>query len=393
MKYAYYPGCSLRGTGRAYEESLLAVFRALEVEVEELDDWNCCGATTYMSFDELQSYALAARNLSLATKGGNDLMAPCSACYLVLNKTQYYVRDYPWIGQIVDHASGHHHLPRDISVKVRHPLDILLNDVGLDAIRAKVTHPLKGLKVAPYYGCQIVRPYALFDNQRNPTSMDRLLEACGAKIVYFPVKTHCCGGSQKGTLPEIGLDLIKHLLTEAHRNEAEVISTVCPLCQFNLEAFEEEASNAHQFHMPILYFTQLLAVAFGIPLKRGWVPALIRQHQAGSCGEGNRVCLMLRNPDTTPRIGVYVCHCGTNIAGTVDVQALTEVCGQAARRGGLAGIQVHVLRPGPGVDPAGHPRARPQPDRGGIVLAADARTHVPRRAGEGAGSMPSFCRW
>ncbi|MGO9432807.1 MAG: CoB--CoM heterodisulfide reductase iron-sulfur subunit B family protein [Terracidiphilus sp.] len=267
MKYAYYPGCSLKGTGCAYEESLLAVFRTLGIKLEELNDWNCCGATTYMSYDELQSYGLAARNLSLAKQTGNDLMAPCAACYLVLNKTQYYVRDYPWIGQIVEHALEAIHLPTDISAKVRHPLDILLNDVGLDAVRAKVIRPLHGLKVAPYYGCQMVRPYALFDNQRNPTSMDRLLEACGAEIVNYPVKTQCCGGSQKGTLPEIGLDLIRHLLAEAQRNGAEVISTLCPLCQFNLEAFQEQASNAHQFHFPVLYFTQLLALAFGITLN------------------------------------------------------------------------------------------------------------------------------
>ena len=267
MKYAYYPGCSLKGTGRAYEESLLAVLRALDVEVEELPDWNCCGATTYMSFDELQSYALAGRNLSLAKRTGQDLMAPCAACYLVLNKTQYYVRDYPWIGEIVSQALDAIRLPRDISARVRHPLDILLNDVGLTSITAKIKYPLKGLKVAPYYGCQLVRPYALFDSQRDPTSMDRLLQACGAQIVYFPVKTQCCGGSQKGTLPEIGLDLIRHLLAEAQRNGAETIATVCPLCQFNLEAFQEQASNAHQFHLPVLYFTQLVAVALGIPLK------------------------------------------------------------------------------------------------------------------------------
>jgi heterodisulfide reductase subunit B len=224
-----------------------------------------------MSYDEVQSYALAARNLSLATKTGNDLMAPCAACYLALHKAQYYVRDYPWIRQIVDHALDTIGLPRDISVKVRHPLDILLNDVGLDAIKTKVTHPLNGLKLATYYGCQIVRPYALFDDQRNPTSMDRLLEACGAKIVPYPLKTQCCGGSQKGTLPEVGLDRIGRLLAGAVRGGAEMIATVCPLCQFNLEAFEEEASNAHQFRIPILYFTQLLALAFGVPLKEAGI--------------------------------------------------------------------------------------------------------------------------
>lgn len=267
MKYTYYPGCSLKGTGRAYEESLLAVCRTLGAELEELEDWNCCGATAYMSYDEIQSYALAARNLSLAKKTGRDLVAPCAACYLALHKAQNYVREYPWVGEIVDHALtviGH---PTDISVKIRHPLEILLNDIGLEAIKAKVTHPLNRLKVATYYGCQLVRPYAWFDDQREPTSMDRLLQACGAEIVPYALKTQCCGGSQKGTLPEVGIDRIRRLLDGAARAGAEVIATVCPLCQFNLEAFQDQASNEQQFHFPVVYFTQLLAVAFGIPLK------------------------------------------------------------------------------------------------------------------------------
>ncbi|MBZ5707228.1 MAG: CoB--CoM heterodisulfide reductase iron-sulfur subunit B family protein [Acidobacteriia bacterium] len=277
MKYTYYPGCSLRGTGRAYEESLLAVFRALDIELQELEDWNCCGATTYLSVDELTSYALAARNLALAEREHRDVIAPCAACYLVLNKTQRYMHDYPDIKLVVTRALAAIGLTCEDNVRVRHPLDILLHEVGLKAIAEKVKTPLKGLKVAPYYGCQIVRPYATFDDQHNPTSMDRLLEACGAKIVYYPLKTRCCGGSQKGTLPEIGLDLIHYLLSEAQKNGAEVIATVCPLCQFNLECFQKEAGNHPPISMPVLYFTQLMALALGasantIGLQRSLVP-------------------------------------------------------------------------------------------------------------------------
>ena len=277
--HAYFPGCSLRGTGRAYDESLVQVFRVLGVAIEELEDWNCCGATTYMSYDEIQSYALAARNLAIARRKNQDIMAPCAACYLVLNKTQHYVAEYPAVRQIVEKALGAIGLAYPEGVKVRHPLDILLNDVGLDAIKAKVVRPLKGLRVAPYYGCQIVRPYSTFDDQRCPTSMDRLLETCGAKAVYYPVKTRCCGGSQKGTLPEIGLDLIKNLIQVAHANGAEAVATVCPLCQFNLEVFQEEAvRNAHTLEsIPVLYFTQLMGLALGVPagklgLQRSFVP-------------------------------------------------------------------------------------------------------------------------
>jgi heterodisulfide reductase subunit B2 len=278
MKYAYYPGCSLRGTGRAYEESLLAVFRILEIEFEEIDDWNCCGATTYLSVDELTSYALAARNLALAARKYTDIIAPCAACYLVLNKTQHYIREYPNIKLVVTRALNAIDLTYRDYIRVRHPLDVLLNDIGLAKIGEKIKTPLKGLKVAPYYGCQIVRPYATFDDQRDPTSMDRLLQACGAKIVHYPLKTRCCGGSQKGTLPEVGLDLIHYLLSEAHANGADVISTACPLCQFNLDAFQDEAGDRHHpISIPVVYFTQLLALALGataqeIGLRRGLVP-------------------------------------------------------------------------------------------------------------------------
>lgn len=278
MTYAYYPGCSLKGTGRAYEESLLAVFRTLGVDVEELEDWNCCGATTYMSVDELTSYALASRNLALATRQQRDIVAPCAACYLVLNKTQHYVHDYPHIRQVVERSLSSIGLQYCDKVQVKHPLEVLLKEVGLEAIRAKIKSSLKGLKVAPYYGCQIVRPYATFDDQINPTSMDRLLEACGAKIVYYPLKTRCCGGSQKGTLPEVGLDLIRYLLSEAQKNGAEVIATVCPLCQFNLECFQNETGNTHPpISIPVLYFTQLMALALGagrqsVALRRCLVP-------------------------------------------------------------------------------------------------------------------------
>jgi heterodisulfide reductase subunit B len=267
MKYAYYPGCSLRGTGRAYEESLLAAFAVLGIVVEELHDWNCCGATTYLSVDELTSYALAARNLALAENTHMDVIAPCAACYLVLNKTQRYMHEYPDIKLVVTRALASIGLKCGDHVRVRHPLDVLVNDLGLGAISERVTKPLRALKVAPYYGCQIVRPYATFDDQGDPTTMDRLLQACGAEVVRYPLKTRCCGGSQKGTLPEIGLDLIRYLLTEAKKNGAEVIATVCPLCQFNLECFQEEASYGDSLMMPVLYFTQLLAFALGAPAK------------------------------------------------------------------------------------------------------------------------------
>src|SRR5512141_95964 len=142
MKYSYFPGCSLKGLGRAYEESLLPVMKHLGVELEELNDWNCCGATAYMAVDEVKACVLAARNLALAEKAGHQqLLAPCAACYLVLNKTKHYFHDYPAMKEKITRALASVGMTYNGDTPVRHPLDILLNDVGLDAIRQKVRTP------------------------------------------------------------------------------------------------------------------------------------------------------------------------------------------------------------------------------------------------------------
>ncbi|MFA5264955.1 MAG: CoB--CoM heterodisulfide reductase iron-sulfur subunit B family protein [Opitutaceae bacterium] len=270
MKYSYFPGCSLKGLGRAYEESLLPVMRHLGAEVTELDDWNCCGATAYMSVDERKACVLAARNLAIAEKAGShDLITPCSACYLVLNKAKHNMADFPEIGQAVHRALDCAKLTYSGNTAVRHPLDVLVNDVGLDVIKEKVVRPLKGLKVAPYYGCQLVRPYSTFDNAWNPTTMDRLLATLGAEVVPFPLKTKCCGGSLTGTVPEAGLRLTCILLKEAVRRGADVIATLCPLCQFNLDAYHDQiAKKWGPARIPTVYFTQLMGLAFGMSEKQ-----------------------------------------------------------------------------------------------------------------------------
>ena len=266
MKYSYFPGCSLKGLGRAYEESLLPIMKHLGVELRELPDWNCCGATAYMAVDEAKACVLAARNLALAEKTGQQMMAPCAACYLVLNKTKHYFHDYPKMRAKIDLALAEVGLAYTGDTPVRHPLDILINDMGLEAIKLKVSRPLTGLKVVPYYGCQIVRPYSTFDDQYNPTSMDRLLEALGATVLRYPLKTKCCGGSLTGTVPEAGIRMVYILLNEARKRGADCIATVCPLCQFNLDAYHAKvAAEYGPVSIPTVYFTQLMGLAFGLP--------------------------------------------------------------------------------------------------------------------------------
>ena len=274
MSYIYYPGCSLKGTGRAYEESLLAVFKELEIHIEELDDWNCCGATSYMSVSELKAFALCARNFALAERqakesGMTDLVIPCAACYLGLNKAKRYLDQYPDIRKKIDEALATSNLAYNNHIRIRHPLDVLVNDIGKDRIAEKVKRSLEGLTVACYYGCQIVRPYADFDDQENPTSMNTLVRALGAETVDWPLKTRCCGGSLTGTVQDVGQRLSYILLREALGRGADVIVTACPLCQFNLECYQNEMSSRfhENVHIPVLYFTQLMGMAFGLGKK------------------------------------------------------------------------------------------------------------------------------
>ncbi len=281
MNYAYYPGCSLKGTGLGYEKSLLATFKRLDVALEEIPDWNCCGATSYMSISEDQATVLAARNLAIASRQGQAIMAPCSACYMILNQTRKRLQENKTLHYQVQeklHQIGEDQL--DLSLPVRHPLDVLVNEVGLEAIRARVVKKLNGLRVFPYYGCLIVRPGNGFDHPTYPTSMDRLLEALGCEVVDHPLKTRCCGGSLTGTLESVGVRLVYILLKEAKKRGAHAIATLCALCQFNLDVYQQRAAELYQenLDMPILFFTQLVALALGaseaeVGLEHHYVPA------------------------------------------------------------------------------------------------------------------------
>jgi heterodisulfide reductase subunit B len=264
--YTYFPGCSLKSTGRAYEESLLTLFGLLGLKLQELDDWNCCGATSYMSVDEESAFSLSARNLALAKKSGSqEVLAPCAACYLVLKKTQDYSGKYPEIRKHIASSLSSAHLPMPDGVDVRHPLEILFRDVGLDAIRSKVVRKWAGGPVACYYGCQVVRPYSEVDTPTDPKRMEEILGAAGIPSVPYSLKTKCCGGSLIGTIHEVGLRLNAILILEAARKGAKAIVTLCPLCQFNLDAYQGEIrkQTGQNIDMPIVYFTQLLGWALG----------------------------------------------------------------------------------------------------------------------------------
>ncbi len=271
MKYAYYPGCSLESGSAAYDVSVRAVADALGFELEELDDWNCCGATEYFSQNELVATSVIARNLALCRADQTQLVAPCAACFLNLKKTDHLMAEHEEMNGKVNEAlsaGGLHYDPG--RVQVRHLLDLIYTDIGEEKIREKVVQPLKGLRIAPYYGCQVVRPLNGFDNTEYPMKMDELFTWLGAEVVDYPVKSHCCGGHMTQISEDAAFELIRRLLDSAVDYSADMILCMCPMCQLNLDAYQGRVANHFNknYEMPIIFFTQLLGVALGIDFEQ-----------------------------------------------------------------------------------------------------------------------------
>ena len=284
--YLYYPGCSLKGSGAPYEKSLLAVFRALGQELKEIPDWNCCGATAYLSVDQDMAVAMAARNLALAEKlDGSDVIAPCSGCYLSLAKAKATLEEAPDVRARVTAALGKAGLPYEGRVVVRHPLDVLLTDVGPEALKKRVVRPLKKLRVAPYYGCAILRPYPAVPSPQTPHSLEDLCRVVGATPVDYPNKARCCGGMLTAGVQSVGLRLVEILLCEAKAADVDAIVTTCPLCQYNLEVYQDRIckSKGTDVRLPILYFTQLLGMAFGLDDHALGMDQLLRVPMVAPC--------------------------------------------------------------------------------------------------------------
>ena len=275
MKYGYYPGCSLSRSSKPYDDSTRAIADPLGLELDEIHDWNCCGASEYFSINRNVAYALVARNLALAANqdGITDLVAPCSACYLNLKKTDYYMGKHEEVGRATNEALAAGGLNYDPgTIHVRHLIDVVVNDIGLERISELITQPLKGLRVAPYYGCLIVRPQMgePLDNPEYPMHLDHLMSALGATVVDFPLKAHCCGGHMTQISSDTAFELIRRILHNAAEYEADAIVTICPMCQLNLDAYQPQV-NRHfgtRYNLPILYFTQMIGLALGIPASK-----------------------------------------------------------------------------------------------------------------------------
>ena len=266
MKYLYYPGCSLEGTAREYDIATRALMAAVGVDLLELPDWTCCGASAAEATSQLLSLVLPARNLCIAESmdADADLLVPCSACYLNLLKIGEKTRRQPDLLSRINQVLAADGRQLHNTLRVRHLLDVLVNDLGAGAIEDRRQRPLGHLKIAPYYGCQCLRPYPLFDDPEAPRSMEGLIRATGAEIHPWQMGAKCCGAAHMNTEKEVALQLVGAILKGARG--ADAIVTVCPMCQMNLEAYQNRVSkdNGQDLHLTILYLPQLLGLALGL---------------------------------------------------------------------------------------------------------------------------------
>jgi len=270
----FYPGCSLEGTARDFHKSTLAVADALDIDLQEIPDWICCGATAAHQSDQTLATVLPAQSLLAA--GSKTVAVCCAACFSRLKTANHEITSDQAIRQDIAEVLGQDY---DGRTPVKHMLEILARDVGLDEIARRVVRPLAGLKVACYYGCLLARPPEItqFDDAENPTLMDRLLEAAGAEPIDWPHRTECCGGSYSITDVGIVKSLTGEVLSMAALAGADCVAAACPLCQINLDMRQKdiEAETGRKIGLPVFYFTQLLGMAFGLDAKQLALRALV----------------------------------------------------------------------------------------------------------------------
>lgn len=264
-RYAYFPGCSLESTGWDFDRSTRAVCAALGIELVDIPEWVCCGSTPAHSANATLSVALPVMNLLKAKEMGLPVLTACASCYARFRTANDTVKNDPEERARAERVTGKAY---DGGVEVRHLLDVLVNDLGIDEVVDKIRRPLGGMKVASYYGCLLTRPPQVvsFDDTEHPSTMDRLLTAIGAEAVEWPYKTECCGASLAITRPGIVNRLSHRILSMAREAGAQCLSVACPLCESNLDLRQGDAGKAHGAlpETPVLYITQLLGLALGL---------------------------------------------------------------------------------------------------------------------------------
>lgn len=265
MRYTYYPGCTAETTAVEFGLSTEAVCEALGIELVELDDWNCCGASSAHSLDHELALSLPGRNVALAQEAGRDIVIPCPACYQHCRDADIKMReDEAWRAKM-ERILGFRY---EGGARPRHLLEVLSRDLDRETLQEKVSKPLEGLKVASYYGCVLVRPPELtgWDDPEHPMTMDQLMAAVGAEIVDWSYKVDCCGASMTLARGDIVVELSTKIVEGAIEAGADCIVSACGMCEINLDTRQ-----ASEKKMPIFYFTELMGLALGLPGIEKWL--------------------------------------------------------------------------------------------------------------------------
>ena len=278
MTYAYYPGCSLKAGAIDYHTSTMALAKRLGVELQEMPDWVCCGASAIHQRNPIMAAGVANLLLSLAENISPQIAVLCAACYHNMKKAEVEMRHDAKKRADIEAVSE---IPFNPEVNTRHFLEILNQDVGLKTLQEKVTKPLKDLRVACYYGCLLTRPPEIaIDDVEQPTIMEDLLKAAGAEPVPWSHRQECCGASNVFSVGKAVVRLVNDVLESARQAEADVVVSACPLCQMNLDAKQSaiKAKHGTDHNIPVVYFTQLLGLACGasgkdVMINKGFVDA------------------------------------------------------------------------------------------------------------------------
>ncbi|MBI4595245.1 MAG: CoB--CoM heterodisulfide reductase iron-sulfur subunit B family protein [Candidatus Tectomicrobia bacterium] len=264
MKYAYFPGCNAESTALEYNQSVKETLNFLGVELQDIPNWNCCGASSSHVIDQDLALALPGRNLALAEQISLDMITPCPACFVRQKTAWEELKKNRDLKTKIETLIG---LPLKLNHQTKHVLEVVYHEIGTDLIRKKISRPLKGLKVVTYYGCYLVRPpdIADFDDPENPISMDEIMESLGAEVVDWSCKIDCCGASLSLTTAAVAEELVSKIIGNACELGAQAIVTACPLCQFNLDVHQ---SNSQP--LPVLFFSELTALALGSLRANKW---------------------------------------------------------------------------------------------------------------------------
>ena len=267
MKLIYYPGCTLKNQARNFDVSTVSSMAELDVEVEELERWNCCGTVHALASDNIMNRVAPVTNLvRVKEANASEFMTSCAMCYNTLKRANIDVKKRADALETINEFMYLDEIKYEGDVDVLHLLEYLRDRIGFDKLAEKVKKPLKDLRVACYYGCLLVRPKEVaFDDVENPMVMENLITALGATPVPFPQKTECCGAYHTVDKPEIIADRTDKIMGSAHEEQADLVVVSCPLCAFNLDFRQEDARqlNPDFHHLPVLYFTQLMALALG----------------------------------------------------------------------------------------------------------------------------------